>query len=318
MSITRISTQALRILDENRHVEFHSVFARAVTLRAGQRLVTCSADVISAPHGVEMTSGSLAQLQGLHRRLPAEVLDWHPRERRMSARTATTVIRSTPRTTVFDPTLPAVRRDPMSRPVGHLIGHLARVRALTGFGEQWLALTADPRLRAAVETLIDDRVDAGNADDAVLYLLGRGPGLTPSGDDVLVGMIAALWFVGEIDSSGLASLRQLLVDTGTRLTTDISVEYLHYACRGMVAGPLHDLLLALDRSDRTATADAVNQLRRYGHTSGMDCLLGAVTGLRHIATIHRPAPHPRPGTSQTRRDESTTRLWRAPGVPAVT
>ena len=267
-------------------MEFHSVFARAVTLRAGQRLVTCSADVISAPHGVEMTSASLAQLQGLHRRQPAEVLEWHPRERRMSARTATTVILSTPRTTVFDPTLPAVRRDPMSRPVGHLIGQLARVGALTGFGEQWLALTADPRLRAAVETLIDDRVDAGDVGDAVLYLLGRGPGLTPSGDDVLVGMIAALWFVGEIDSSGLASLRQLLVDAGTRLTTDISVEYLHYACRGMVAGPLHDLLVALGRSDRTATGDAVNRLRRYGHTLRN----GLPAGCRHRVTSHRHDP----------------------------
>jgi hypothetical protein len=318
MSITRISTQALRILDENRHVEFHSVFARAVTLRAGKRLITCSADVISAPHGLEMTSASLAQLQRLHRRRPAEVLDWHPRERGMSGRTATTVIHSTPQTTVFDPALPAVRRDPMSRPVGHLIEHLNRVRALTGFGEQWLALTADPRLRAAVEALIDDRIDDRNVDDAVLYLLGRGPGLTPSGDDVLVGMIAALWFVGEIDSSSLAPLRQLLVNAGIRLTTDISVEYLHYACRGMVAGPLHELLLALDRSDRSATADAVNRLGRYGHTSGMDCLLGVVTGLRHTATIHRPAPHPRPGRSRTRRNESRARRPQAPRAPAAT
>jgi hypothetical protein len=79
------------------------------------------------------------------------------------------------------------------------------------------------------------------------------------------------------------------------LTTNISVEYLHHACREMVVGALHDLLLALERSDGPATADAVNRLRRHGDTSGMDCLLGVVTGLRHIATVHRPEPHPRPG-----------------------
>ena len=112
MSITRISTQALRILDENRQVEFHSVFTRAVTLRAGKRLITCSADVISAPHGLEMTSASLAQLQRLHRKWPAEVLDWQPRERGMRGRTATTAILSTPQTTVFNPALPALRRGP--------------------------------------------------------------------------------------------------------------------------------------------------------------------------------------------------------------
>ena len=318
MSINRVSTQALRILDENRHVEIHSVFTRAVNLRAGERLITCSADVVSAPHGLETSSADLAQLQRLHRRLPAAVLDWFPHERRMSSRTATTVITSTPQTTVFDPALPSVRRGPMSRAVGHLIGRLARLRALTGFGDQWLALTADPRLTIAVEALIDDRVGDRNVDDAMLYLLGRGPGLTPSGDDVLVGMIAALWFVGEIDSASLDPLRHLLVDDAIRLTTDISAEYLHYACRGMVVGVLHDLLLALERSDGPATADAVNRLRRYGHTSGMDCLLGVVTGLHHIATIRRPAPHPRPGRSHTRGQASSGRRPEASIEPAAT
>lgn len=203
----------------------------------------------------------------------------------MSSRTAIMVIPSTPHTTVFNPTLPAPRRDPMRRPVGHLIGHVARVRALTGFGDQWLTLTADPRLRNAAEALLEYTVD-----DAVLDLLGRGPGLTPSGDDVLVGMIAALWFVGEIDSSSLAPLSRLLATDGFRLTTDISAEYLRYACRGMVTGALRDLLFALDRSDSRMTADAVDQLRRHGHTSGMDCLLGVLTCLRHIATEHAPAP----------------------------
>jgi Protein of unknown function (DUF2877) len=62
----------------------------------------------------------------------------------------------------------------------------------TGFCDHWVALTADLRLSAAVEALIESRVDDLNVDDAVLYLLGRGPGLTPSGDDALVGMMAAL------------------------------------------------------------------------------------------------------------------------------
>jgi hypothetical protein len=76
----------------------------------------------------------------------------------------------------------------------------------------------------------------------------------------------------------------LLATGALRLTTDVSAEYLHYAYRGMVTGVLHDLLRALDRSDRKMTADAVDRLRRHGHISGMDCLLGVLTCLRHIAT----------------------------------
>lgn len=283
MPITRVSTQALRILDENRYVGFHSVFAKVVILRARERLITCTADAISSPHGLEMTSADLAQLQRLHHERPAAMLDWNPQQRRMSCRTATTVISPTPQTIVFDPALPRIEHAPMSPRVDELIGHLSNERALTGFGEQWLDLTADPHLRTAVNALVDSRADDGNVNDALLYLLGRGPGLTPSGDDVLVGMIAALWFASKIDYSNLAPLRHLIAEAGTRLTTDISVEYLHYACRGMAIGALRDLLRGLDRSDRSETEGAVDRLRRYGHTSGMDCLLGAVTGLRHTA-----------------------------------
>ena len=125
----------------------------------------------------------------------------------------------------------------------------------------------------------------------MLYWLGRGSGLTPSGDDVLVGMIAALWFAGSIDSSIMTPVRQFLEYSARQLTTDISVEYLHYACRGAVIGALRDLLVTLDRSDTSGTADAVNRLQRFGHTSGMDCLLGSVTALRHLGRVHRHAPH---------------------------
>jgi hypothetical protein len=313
MPITRLSVQALRILEENPQARIHSAFTSAVNLQAGERLITCSPGAISAPHGVEMSPGDLAQLQRLHGTSPAEVLDWQPHERAIVSRSGKLVISAAPQTTVFDTALPISKGASINRSVDRLIGHLARTRAHTGLGDEWLALTADRHLTHAVASLLE-----GKFDDPVLYWLGRGPGLTPSGDDVLVGMIAALWFVGEIDSSSLAPLRQLLVNAGIRLTTDISVEYLHYACRGMVAGPLHELLLALDRSDRSATADAVNRLGRYGHTSGMDCLLGVVTGLRHTATIHRPAPHPRPGRSRTRRNESRARRPQAPRAPAAT
>ena len=160
------------------------------------------------------------------------------------------MISSTPQTTVFDAALPASKGASINRSVDRLIGHLARTRARTGLGDEWLALTADRHLTHAVASLLE-----GKFDDPVLYWLGRGPGLTPSGDDVLVGMIAALWFAGAIDSSIMTPVRQLLEDSARPLTTDISVEYLHYACQGLVIGGLRDLLVTLDRSDMSGTAD---------------------------------------------------------------
>jgi Protein of unknown function (DUF2877) len=303
MPITRLSVQALRILEENPQARIHSAFTSAVNLQAGERLITCSPGAISAPHGVEMSPGDLAQLQRLHGTSPAEVLDWQPHERAIVSRSGKLVISSAPQTTVFDTALPTCTGASITGSVDGLIGHLARTRARTGLGSEWVALTADRHLTHAVESLLDSRVD-----DPVLYWLGRGPGLTPSGDDVLVGMIAALWFAGSIDSSIMTPVRQFLEYSARQLTTDISVEYLHYACRGIVIGALRDLLVTLDRSDTSGTADAVNRLQRFGHTSGMDCLLGAVTALRHLGRAHRHAPHhagtSRPAASARRRGSS--------------
>jgi Protein of unknown function (DUF2877) len=221
-----------------------------------------------------------------------KVLDWHAHEHAITSRSGKLTISSTLQTAVFDAALPASKGASINRSVDRLIGHLARTRAHTGLGEEWLALTADRHLTNAVASLLE-----GKFDDPVLYWLGRGPGLTPSGDDVLVGMIAALWSAGAIDSSIMTPVRQLLEDSARPLTTDISVEYLHYACQGLVIGGLRDLLVTLDRSDMSGTAAAVNRLHRFGHTSGMDCLLGAVTALRHLGRAHRHVPH-HAGTSR--------------------
>jgi hypothetical protein len=280
-----MSSEIPRILDGHRHLSIHSVFESAVNLRAGHRLVNCSTGVASSPNGIEVTPGDLRRLQRLRCMTPRDVLEWCPVDRTMTSRTGEVVIASTPQTVVFDTALPTARGDKLPASASALVAHLARTRARTGLGADWLVLINDPALTSTIESLV-----GGRPDEAVIHWLGRGPGLTPSGDDVLVGMVAALQFVGVVDSSGLAPLRELIEIAGSRLTTDISAEYLHYACRGMVTGMVRDLLVALDRSNMVAVLDAVDQLGRYGHTSGMDCVLGmvlalvsgsVVTGARH-------------------------------------
>lgn len=252
----------------------HSVFGSAVNLRAGRRLVNCSTGAISIPNGIEMAPADLGWLQRLRCTTPRDVLEWRPLDGAITSRTGGVVIASTPETVVFDTALPVASGNNLAASAGELVAHLARTRARTGLGADWLVLIADPTLTSALESLV-----GGRADGAVIHWLGRGPGLTPCGDDVLVGMVAALQFVGVVDSSGLARLRELIEIAGSRLTTDISAEYLHYACRGMVAGVVRDLLVALDRSSMVAALDAVEQLSRYGHTSGMDCVLGMILAL---------------------------------------
>jgi hypothetical protein len=277
MSITRMSSAIPRILDEHRAMSIHSAFESTVNLRAGRRLVNCSTGVISIPNGIEVTPGDLGRLQRLRYTTPREVLQWCPVSRAITNRTGRVVIASTPETVVFDTALPAATGHDLNVQVGELVAHLVRTRARTGLGRDWLVLTNDPSLTNAVESLVGGRVD-----ESVIHWVGRGPGLTPSGDDVLVGMITALQFLGAVDPAGLVLLREFIENAANRPTTDISAEYLHYACRGMVTGIVRELLIALDRSNTVAVLDAVDRLSRYGHTSGMDCLLGIIVGLLSV------------------------------------
>jgi len=275
--ITSLSRQAWQILAAHPHLEIHSVFRSSVNLRAGRQLITCTADAVHAPHGVEMASTDLTGLNRLGTARPSAELQWHALTRTLTSEDGGLVIPAITRPLVFDPTIPLVSTDKVHGQLPQLIELLARTKPATGLGDQWLALTADTRLTRAVGSILDYAVD-----EPLLYWIGRGPGLTPSGDDLLVGMIAALWCVGAVTAQPLCRMGARLEATAARQTTDISVEYLHYACRGMAAGVLCDLLSALGSADSSAVLTAVGRLRRYGHTSGMDYLLGTVTALREL------------------------------------
>jgi hypothetical protein len=61
----------------------------------------------------------------------------------------------------------------------------------------------------------------------------------------------------------------------------------------MVNGMVRDLLVALDRSNTVEVLDAVDRLSRYGHTSGLDCVLGVLIGL-----ISAPRAAPTAGAAE--------------------
>jgi hypothetical protein len=277
MSITRIGEPALDACAASPDLTVHSVFDSAVNLRAGPRLVTCTARRLSAPHGIEMSAADLLSLREHGRRRPAASLRWDGTRRRISDAAGRLTIVAAPHLTVFDPTLPTGDPGRWGRAVSDLIGYLTRTQPVTGFGEDWRALCGDGRFDDAIASIV-----AGQTGEAVLHWLGRGPGLTPSGDDVIVGVIATLWSAGAFATGPLASLRRSLDRVAAERTTDVSAEFLYHVCRGMVAGPLHDVLIALRRGDSRATIAAVERLRDFGHTSGMDSALGIIVAWRTV------------------------------------
>ncbi|MDR3095867.1 MAG: DUF2877 domain-containing protein [Paraburkholderia sp.] len=127
---------------------------------------------------------------------------------------------------------------------------------------------------------------AGNdiAGDA-LWLMGRGPGLTPSGDDMLVGMLAAhhacgggplpLWLTAATAHATLDAAPDTNATAGnwTACTTDVAAAYLIQATRGRFSRPLIALAQTLAGS-AAETRAASARLLDFGHSSGADTLLG--------------------------------------------
>jgi hypothetical protein len=141
-----------------------------------------------------------------------------------------------------------------------------------------------------------DEVDvadgAGRVARAVDGLLGAGPGLTPSGDDMLAGLVATLVHVAPdlLVTPPSAALRTHLRSVAHARTTLLSAALLRHATDGAVAEPFARLLRAIVDVGRVgptipaeALPDAVAAVRAIGASSGLDLLAGCAAALR-IAT----------------------------------
>jgi hypothetical protein len=111
-------------------------------------------------------------------------------------------------------------------------------------------------------------------------LIGLGRGLTPSGDDVLVGLSAALAATGVRWGRSLAG--QWARHAAGR-TTRVAEGYHRHAAAGEFAGRLHDLLFAVLVGPVEGIPAAVARVAALGATSGLDTLVGVDLGLNAAA-----------------------------------
>jgi len=116
------------------------------------------------------------------------------------------------------------------------------------------------------------RRDALLVSRAAGALAGLGPGLTPSGDDVLVGGLLA--FALNADDSRV--MRQAIVSAVRDRTTRISMAYLDAAARAEASESWHRLVAALAVDDPGRIASAARGVMAFGETSGSDMLAGFV------------------------------------------
>jgi Protein of unknown function (DUF2877) len=163
----------------------------------------------------------------------------------------------------------------------------AEVPGLLAGGAPPAAIHADPVLRGIAAGLqaFHAAVRAGDADAAsaaLVGMLGLGPGLTPSGDDVVCGILAGLiWHVGADSPHGpvVTALAQAVNVAAATGTNRISAALLRHAATGLLYAPALDLGAALLAGDPAAVPDPARRLLAIGHTSGADLAVGILSAI---------------------------------------
>lgn len=120
-------------------------------------------------------------------------------------------------------------------------------------------------------------------------LIGLGPGLTPSGDDMLIGAMAALHTHPSMRRINRYHLFLPALHSVALMTTTISCCYLENAAQGYFPTPLLRLLRRLNQAGDTR--QAIQALLLHGHTSGADTLIGLITTLRWLKKVDAGKRH---------------------------
>jgi hypothetical protein len=126
-------------------------------------------------------------------------------------------------------------------------------------------------------------------DEAVRRTIGRGPGLTPAGDDVLVGILAVL--TAPPGAAGVAAGREpaaarvrAALAPALPTTTEISRALLRQASHGHVSRPVWELVRGvLSGREAAASAQARADVLSTGATSGGDTCAGVVAAGRLLS-----------------------------------
>jgi hypothetical protein len=274
---------------ENFDAVIHSVFDSAVNLRLAEedRLITLLiSDGYELPQGIRIWKKNIS-LQtltpGLHAAAKGGIL-------RFDSSPLSVDLRSAPVWKCRIPELCLDMTSPVAQQAWSTVWKLLNM-------EQKLRNTyiaADVQLQSNLGSPLSKRLskpvtslltstqgfDVQGALRATEKMIGLGPGVTPSGDDILIGFLAGLWSVAGQNQEQLAFIRSFGADLLqlAKQTSEISRTYIYHATQGQFSSALSHLAEAIATGNGVAAS--TRSAMRVGHSSGMDSVTGLLMGLR--------------------------------------
>ena len=250
----------------------HSVFARACNVACGELLLTIGTRAVGAGPTTLVLAGESGDLRD--RFAEGERVDAFDGRVR-SARVELDLARAR----VWQPAErgPLASSAEIESRARRIHARLEQRRAAQPnvLDRQARAVTA--ALAAACATL-----DGANASVQLDRLIGWGEGLTPAGDDFIVGLLAGLDALAQGDPLRLRFRDSLAarVAARTQRTTPVAAHALRLAVAGAWSARVDQLLAALCCSEGAHDAEAaLDELLALGATSGADTASGIVAAL---------------------------------------
>jgi hypothetical protein len=129
---------------------------------------------------------------------------------------------------------------------------------------------------ALTPMLVSRNVSASSLVDMAAQVIGLGEGLTPSGDDFIVGFLAVLHLTGHTPAWPDALMAN---------TTDLSAAFLRGALQGHFSEPLVRLVQALYDAAPCDWLTPAADVARVGHSSGVDAMVGIAFANQLLASV---------------------------------
>lgn len=145
---------------------------------------------------------------------------------------------------------------------------------VTGLGKKISQLYTDEKIYNLLNVM------NGLSDLKILEsYIGLGQGLTPSGDDLLLGFLFVDYFNPFITRKSKDRLLELC---NLGYTTDASVHYYRSAFDGLFSSALLELRQGLIEESHERVQRSVESILKIGHTSGKDLLAGVIVAMKFL------------------------------------
>ena len=149
---------------------------------------------------------------------------------------------------------------------------LARVSATISIYSDSQPLLPNSLVSALSAALV--KADISTAKAVASRLAGLGMGLTPAGDDFIVGALYASWIIHPTNI--VRVLAEEIAGAAAPLTTSLSAAWLRSAGKGEAGILWHEFFDALIDSDAARIQETMDKILAVGETSGADALAGFI------------------------------------------